>query len=473
MSHPKKKLFILLTDGIGLRNFVFSPFLDSVPDNWEVVFWHHVPYDFASEGLAEVPLPQPKLHLLTDSWKNVRKQVELNLNKARANDGVYDTYRFAPNLRTWRQKVKWATTQWLIRQNNADEKRPIIEAKLAAYERKTAYYKACIDQLKAHQPDLVLSTNQRPVIGIAPITAAKDLGIPTASMVFSWDNLPKATLVLDTDYYFVWSDHMKREMQTYYPAKKAEKTIVTGTPQFELHGHAKGIVSKETFYQQHGLNPDVTYLCYSGDDYTTSPDDPDYLRDVAKAIRKGNALGHRYGLLFRRCPVDFSARYDEVLAEYSDVIVPVNPIWEVQGSNWSAVLPTSADADLLRNTIAHTAMVINLGSSMVFDYALYDKPCAYIAFNSATQREANWSIEQIYNYVHFRSMPSKEAVVWLTDPDTIWEKLYEALREPAPFVAAAQAWFKVIHTQPYGATSSRIWQAIQSISNSSTESSTR
>jgi hypothetical protein len=43
-------------------------------------------------------------------------------------------------------------------------------------------------------------------VGIGTNPAAQELGIPTATFIFSWDNLPKATLVLEPDYYFVWSD---------------------------------------------------------------------------------------------------------------------------------------------------------------------------------------------------------------------------------------------------------------------------
>lgn len=452
-----------MTDGIGLRNFVFSSFLDQIPSNWEVVFWHDVAYDFTPHPVESLRLPKAQLHPLTDIWKNVRKQVELNLSMRRTNDAVYDTYRFAPVLKTLRQKVKWALTRLYISRTNSEKGRKKIEEKLGYYERKTAYYTACLAQLKAHTPDLVLSTNQRPVVGIAPILAAQDLGIPTASMIFSWDNLPKATLVLDTDHYLVWSEHMRAELNTYYPAKPIENCWVTGSPQFELHGNPAGILTREAFFARHNLDESKAYICYSGDDYTTSPDDPDYLRAVAKAIRKGNQLGHNYGLIFRRCPVDFSDRYDEVLQEYKDVIVPIDPLWEANSELWSTIIPTKADAELLRNTIVHSCMVINLGSSMVFDFAIYNKPCAYIAFESATKRETWWTIKMIYDFVHFRSMPSKDAVIWLTDENLIWEALEPALRNPEKQVTQAQKWFEVIHQLPHQSSSQRIWETIQKI----------
>ena len=79
--------------------------------------------------------------------------------------------------------------------------------------------------LRKHTPNFVFCTNQRPLSGIAPILAARDLSIPTGTFIFSWDNLPKGMLVVESDYYFVWSDYMKMELMKYYSfIKEEEKT---------------------------------------------------------------------------------------------------------------------------------------------------------------------------------------------------------------------------------------------------------
>ena len=42
--------------------------------------------------------------------------------------------------------------------------------------------------------------------------AAKSLGIPTATFIFSWDNLSsKGRIAAPFDYYLVWSEHMGDE----------------------------------------------------------------------------------------------------------------------------------------------------------------------------------------------------------------------------------------------------------------------
>ena len=76
------------------------------------------------------------------------------------------------------------------------------------------------------------------------------------------------------------------------------------------------LISKKEFYATYNLEKDKTYLCFSGDDITTSPKDELYLRDVAKALRILNLKGYSFGLIFRRCPVDFLNRYDSIIDEY-------------------------------------------------------------------------------------------------------------------------------------------------------------
>lgn len=105
-----------------------------------------------------------------------------------------------------------------------------------------------------------------------------------------------------------------------------------------------------------------------------------FLRDVAEAVRNLNRKGENLGIIFRRCPVDFSSRYDKVLKEYLDEITAIDPEWSGGHNSWDAVMPTREDMILQTNIIEHSFMVINIASSMVFDFAARKKPCAYINY---------------------------------------------------------------------------------------------
>lgn len=460
----KKKIFILLPDGVGLRNFAYTDFYNiGSEQGFDIVYWNNTPFALQELGFQEVKINNPKPHRITDTFKNVKIQIELNRNIEKTKDTVYDTYRFPFSYKNLKSALKSISITILTAYYSSEKGLATLRSRIKRKERSTAYYKECIATLKKENPAMVFCTNQRPVLGIAPILAAQDLGIPTATFIFSWDNLPKATMIVETDFYFVWSDHMKHELLFYYPFINEKQVVVTGTPQFEAHFDATKIKAKEDFFKENNLDMERKYICYSGDDVTTCPDDPQYLEDVAIAIRRLNGNGKSFGILFRPSPADFSGRFDSVLRNYADVIIRLQPKWIDLGGGWSAILPTPEDAVLQINTIAHSEFVINLGSSMVFDYASHNKPCVYINYNVENRILKDWSVKKIYNFIHFRSMPNSNSVIWLNGPEEIESVIEKVSVNGTTTVKDAQQWFAIINKQPAQKASERIWEGINKI----------
>jgi hypothetical protein len=458
------KIFILLPDGIGLRNFAYSDFQAiGLQENFDVVFWNNTPFDLEELGFKEIKIQNSKSHPLTETYKNARKQIELNLNIRRTKDRVYDTYRFPFSYATAPKAIKSLVTQLISFTHSSKYGLKRIRKKIKDEERKTLYYHQCLETLQKEKPSMVFCTNQRPMTAIAPLLAAQELGIPTATFIFSWDNLPKATMVVETDYYFVWSDLMKKELLFYYPYIQESQIFVVGTPQFESHFDKSKLLSRKEFFEQNNLDANKKYICYSGDDVTTCPDDSKYLEDVAIAIRELNKKGHLLGIVFRRCPVDFSNRYDGVLEDYKDVITPITPLWKKIGEGWNTILPTQADIDLQINTIAHTELVVNLGSSMVFDYLAHHKACAFINYDVINKKNQDWTVKRIYNYVHFRSMPNIKTVFWINSPEIITTVIERGIVANPSVIKGAQQWFEIINQHPPQEASRRIWKGIKTI----------
>lgn len=459
----KKKIFILLPDGIGLRNFAYSKFNEiGKKAGYDAVYWNNTPFNLTALGFNEIKIKNAKTHPLTDVLKNSRKEIELNLNVKFFKDTVYNHYRFPYVYKNLKSTIKHVSSSFLSAFFSSTKALKIIRQQIKKYERKTAYYKSCIATLKNENPAMVFCTNQRPVLAIAPILAAQDLKIPTATFIFSWDNLPKATMVIETDYYYVWSELMKNELIKYYPYIKANQIIITGTPQFENHYDFSSLLNKEEFYKQYNLDFNKEYICFSGDDETTSPDDPNYLEDFAKAILSLNEKGKNLGIIFRRCPVDFSNRYKTIIEKYSTIIFEIAPKWKAIGTSWNTILPTKEDVLLLSNTIYHSKMVVNLGSSMVFDFITFNKPCGYFNYNQDIKKNINWDIFQCYKYVHFRSMPNNNAVAWFNSPEDIEIKIEKLFQNPEDILISANKWFEIINLTPPQNASERIWDAIKS-----------
>ncbi len=457
---PKKKILILLPDGVGLRNFAFTSFVEIGKEmGWEVIFWNHTPFDLTTLGYKEIKL-QGKPRAGTDLLKRAKIISELDYWTQKFADPVYQDYKFPASKKNLKARVKNLIVDQLINRTKGEAGLQRLRNQMKGSERKGVFYKSCRTILENEKPDLVFCTNQRPVNAVAPLTAAQDLGIPTASFIFSWDNLPKATMVVETDHYFVWSEYMKEELLSFYPYIKKDQVFVTGSPQFEPHYDLSLRQSREEFFKEQGLDSSKKYICFSGDDVTTSPDDPQYLNDIAEAVRKINSGGHKLGIIFRRCPVDFSNRYDKVLEKFKDLIVSIAPKWEKTGVQWNTVLPTKEDLSLQINTIIHSEAVVNVGSSMVFDFAIFGKPCLYLNYEVADKIQADWSPEKVYKFVHFRSMPTGNEVYWLNSKNEIQSKLEKALKNPNDKAQKAMEWFKKINREPADKASEMIWKLI-------------
>lgn len=459
-----KKIFILLPDGIGLRNFAFTDFYNTgTASGYEIVFWNNTPFDLSDLGFTDIKIEKAKSHPLTDLYKNALKIVELRLSIKKAKDNIYESYYFPPKINSVKSFLKNAYTQSIAFWHTSNRGAQRIRTKIGQLERKTKLYHDSLETLKKEKPAFVFCTNQRVMLGVAPLIAAQDLGIPTACFIFSWDNLPKGTKIIETDFYFVWSQHMKAELRYYYPHVQEEQIIVTGTPQFETHFDNTKLQSKADFFKSHQLDEAKRYFCFSGDDVTTSPNDPKYLEDAAKAVRSLNQKGHNLGIIFRRCPVDFSKRYDAVLTEYADCITAIAPEWIKKAESWNTILPTKADLALQVNTINNTDFVINLGSSMVFDYVIFKKPCAFINYDVKDGIPCRL-VKDTYNLIHFRSMTSSYCVAWINSPQEMETMILSLLTQNNDsLISNAGQWFEKINQHPPQQASERIWNAISQL----------
>jgi hypothetical protein len=462
-----KKAFIFLPDGVGLRNFALTNFnAIGKAIGFEVCYWNNTPFQIKSElGFEELKIENQEMHPMTTVYTRARKRCELNVFDKKFNETVYNTYNFPQSYKGVKNAFKSLYVDFLVATKSNEKGVNAIRMKIKNLERSTSKYAYCKKQLKENRPDIIFCTNPRPSQAIAPILAAQDLGIPTASFIFSWDNLPKATTLIEPDFYFVWSDYMKKELLEYCPYVKSEQVFVTGTPQFESHFDINLLQSKDAFYHEAKLNADKKYICFSGDDSTTSPLDQYYLEDLALSVRELNQQGYNLGIIYRKCPVDFTGRYDTILGKYKDVIVSIDPLWRPIGKSWNEIMPTKDDFSLQANICHHTEFVGNIASSMVFDFVAHDKSCLFFDYEQPQLEKGVRDIGQNYKYIHFRSMPSKEAVLFVKNKEELTSIVKSILDGKKTNILVGKKWFNVVVGSEPSKASEKIWNAINEIVN--------
>jgi hypothetical protein len=441
---------MVVPDGVGVRNFLYTRFLDLLSARAEVVAWHvlpeHVlatqegrpvrfePLPFVREGLAARVLRQAKTYSQL-YWRYEEDAAEVMLRFRRPSGGfLSQAVGHAAHL-LGRSVPTPDGAAWLDRSHAAAASG---NGDLSSFE---AF-------LRREEPDLVFCTHQRASRAVPALLAARRLGIPTATFIYSWDNLPKGRMAVHADHALVWSEAMKAELLGYYPEMDSARVHVVGTPQFEPHLDPALALPREEFLGCLGLDPARPVVCFSGDDVATSPCDPAYLADLARSF-SGQ-------ILFRRSPTDVSGRYGAVLSEHPGITV-CEPAWRAGEGDWTQVAPLPEDLALLANVARHCDLVVNLGSTMALDFAIHGKPAVFVAYDPAGA--APW-VQDIYRLPHLRCVQELQPVHWARSAGELAEAVQHALAHPEEKATAREAWMKRIVERPLDGASERCVEAL-------------
>jgi hypothetical protein len=440
------KIALLIPDGVGIRNYLYS---DIVPNlmgaGHEVIVWHHLDKEViaTAEALHNLQIPTQVFEPYADGFRvrllrEATTFARLHIN-AKLKDNPTILTNWSNKRNTIGRKLLYPLAERLGSTMKTFNKVEKWEAYLFDLVKKSKHYRRFLEELQSMRPDVLFCTHQRVPYALAPMLAAQTLGIKTAVAIFSWDNLPKARLVMRADHYFVWSDYMKQELQEYYPNILPQQIAVTGTPQFDFYKKQELIISREDFASRYGLDVNKKWVLFSGDDVKTSPYDSHYFKDVAEELSKDSNIQ----LLFRQVPSENEDRYLHVLKEYSNTF-HVKPEW-VQGATWSSFFPKFDDVILLVNLAKHCELVINIGSTMALDFAHFKKPALFINYDLPDFK--NWSIKTIYNYQHFRSMKGLHAVGWINSNDSIYDTTQMAILKPLEIAKDSLIWLSRIQKE--------------------------
>lgn len=178
------------------------------------------------------------------------------------------TMRFVRNMRLrgrWKVRAMHRVARMLGWCLGRDSGILLLEEALQSLVRRRGEVALYRRDLEEWRPDVVFCTHQRPSVVLPVVMAAKELGIPTATFIFSWDNLTsKGRIAAPFDHFLVWSQLMKAELLKYYQDVGEDRVHVVGTPQFDAYGDEGLVVSREEFFARIGADPSRPLICYSG-----------------------------------------------------------------------------------------------------------------------------------------------------------------------------------------------------------------
>jgi hypothetical protein len=376
---------LLVPDGVGFRNFVFGKFLQKAKSLGPVHLFHLMEDNrLPPEALAgndsvnwhkllpfkERPLPfflRQTLMTAQHCWINAPP------NLRAVNRPVYGSIR---------RRAALTLARWVGRASASPQRICRVEqvhSFVMSRSPEVAHFRRAFERIRPH---IVFSSNQNPLFVIAPVLAAKQLGIPTATFVFSWDNLStKGRIAAPFDHFLVWSDHMKRELRRFYPDVSEERAHVVGAPQFDCYANKELLWSRAQFCRRIGADANRPLICFSGGDAGVSKGDHLHVRVLMELIRSGQVHG-RPQVLLRPAPSDEGTRYDSVRADFPELIY-APPEWmrnKSEHGEFFGLMPSAQDVQLLANLTFHADLNINFASTMTLDFAIRDKPVINVMF---------------------------------------------------------------------------------------------
>ncbi len=435
----RRKILFAVPDGIGIRNYLYSDIISHLHRaGFEICLMHSLDPELIQmvNRRLEVPVQQLEFKTFPESkvqtfYREATTFARLKSSVARKGNPTL-LNNWSRRKSGWSKRIFYRFAELFGNRLRTYESIRFFESEIERLWKRTPAIVHYRKVLREINPEMIFVTHQR-VPALIPFCHAASLEkIKTISAIFSWDNIPKARLPIRTDYYAVWSDYMKAEVMDYYPEISSDRIVVTGTPQFDFYSKEDLIIPRESFARTYGLDTGKKWVLFSGDDVMTSPHDPEYLRDVAEALKSNLEIQ----ILFRQVPVTRPERYQDVLDEYPNVI-HVPPLWK-KGAFWTSFFPLFEDVQLLMNLCHHCETVLNIGSTMALDFAFFDKPGIFLKYD--TVPDPKWSTSVVYQFQHFRSMEQLDAVLSVGSKEEILEKVSLAITSPRLVAVDRRRW---------------------------------
>lgn len=259
---------------------------------------------------------------------------------------------------------------------------------------------------------------------IQAVQSAQWMGIPTATFIFSWDNLTSQGRVLPAyDYYLVWSQAIKEQLLDIYRFVRPEQVFVTGTPQFDPHFDTKSYWTREDFCQRVGADPKRPIVLYATGMPNHMPGEDQIVEGIADLLGQAESSS-RPQLLVRVYAKDRSGRFEPLKRRRLDILFPEVP-WE---RNWLTPMPE--DLPLWTNTLRHCALGINVASTVSLELCMFDKPVINVGYNPPSMDERDLSYARYYRFDHYAPVVASGAVRLARSSEEMRGMLREAIAHP-------------------------------------------
>jgi len=463
MHKKNKNIGIVITDGVGYRNFVLSQFMDEVTKVFErVIIFSGIPkssYDLSvlPKNITIIDLPLYRESKSVWFFRKLKEVAHMFLHRDfyGINDNLVRGYPKSNSLRALLTKLVYGISYCF----HSEKIINLYEKFQFKAFKSDKLFKKYLKLIKEQPVDLMFFTHQRPPFLAPFFVAATQSKIKSYTFIFSWDNLAsKGRMLASFGGYLVWSELMKKELLHFYPNTIEKNVAVVGTPQFEPYVMEKYNLEKNDFYRRFDLDLDKSIICYSCADADIGRNDEVHIRAIVSYLKKNIRLQ----LLVRTSPAEDGKRFEKLKNEFPEIKWNF-PKWTLARENhvesWSQRLPSTEDVKDLKAILKYADVNVNMCSTMSLDFMLFDKPVINTVFGN--DKNGLYDDQKFLNYAHYKYVIDSKSVRIAKNEKELHTHIDEALSQPALRKTYRQQLLDLEIGAPLENTSKRIVAALK------------
>jgi hypothetical protein len=452
----KPRILIPITIQFSVRYLLRTGLLARLAEHTQPVVllgWHDSTLREELEQLGSEVLELPETHY-GPAYTSVRRKIDIwhfdrldspttAIARRREDVDASRRLRLVKQLRGLRNRAYLSLpgyAGWLL-----EQERSLLES-----ETNLGEFRQLIRSLRA---DALLSLTpfHKPEELLVRVAAAERL--KTCAAILSFDNVTvRGWIGALFDCYLLWNRHNVEQLLRGYPQAKSRHVAIVGAPQFDFYWRPEYGWDEPVWRERMALPPRRPVILYGGGPPFLVPNEPHLVMQLDDAIERGE-LPDRPVILLRRHPADTKARWESLLRDAKHVVF--DEPWP------SGVVPKYSnirDSDIakLTSTLKHSAVHVNVASTMTVDGAIFDRPQIGPAYDDRPGRRYDRMMREHYLYEHLLPITRSGGLDIVYDRQSLVRAVTTGLKHPELRTAGRKRLVQEIITFTDGQSTQRV-----------------
>lgn len=451
-----RRLLVPMTYGLSVRYAVPTGLLEALGRRVNVVAalgWEdpELDADLQRRGIETAVLPEA---LLRHEYRKLVRKLNLlhehrlgsptsAIRRRRWKAPALSRDRLLADLRVARDRLATAVPGADSRVNSGAEREVRSATNLGEFA----------EFLRALEIDGVLSFTPYHDQDSLTLQAAAHASLTTLVSIISFDNpTVRGRLPVIPDLVAVWNEDNAGQIRRSHPGLPSSRVQVVGAPQFDLHRQEQLVEPEASWRDRLGLPRDRPIILYGAGPSGLVPNEYRLVGLLDAAISDGLLPSDPY-VLVRTHPADSPSVWAPHAGRFENVAVRTP--WAVTDRplrSW----PTDEDLMVQMSSLAHSAVHVNVASSMAIDGAMFGRPQIGPAFLPGADRVQTRRITDFYLQEHWHPITRSGGVAAAANPTQLIDALRSALENPAIDHPGRERMLNSVLTWPDGRSVDRL-----------------